>query len=268
MLVFFEKECYFENMNTKNENYCPINCPFLASRSFLPKTMPFYCEKYATFLGMDAGKKVLRCSACEGKKQDLIQTGLALLEAQMLPQGLINQMKQSFLMMPLATQKVFVSILEQTGAQLYLESEEKLNPFLLMRLAQRARLNARRREEEPEVQEFIKLLDVVGGDTPLDGVTKTLLSNLFQVIDGSERSMLLSIMENPKNLESFLKSFGKTPHDKDLLKNFRALLYEAHRELTQQNTAAHIFRQQMQHDQMLRTIQQMTRARAAKAKNR
>ena len=256
-------------MNNKNENFCPVNCPFLASRSFLPKTMPFYCEKYATFLGMDAGKKVVRCSACEGKKQDLVQTGLALLEAQMLPQCLINQMKQSFLMMPLSTQSVFVSILEQTGAQLYMETNEKMTPFLLMRLAQRARLNARRRAEDPEVQEFIKLLDVIaGGGTPIDGMTKTLLSNLFQVIDGSERSMLLAIMENPKNLESFLKSFGKTPHDKDLLRNFRALLYEAHRDLVQQNIGNRVFQQQMQHDQMARTIQQMTRARAAKAKTR
>ena len=255
-------------VNQKNE-FCPVNCPFLASRSFLPKTMPFYCEKYATFLGMDAGKKVLRCSACEGKKQDLVQTGLALLEAQMLPQGLINQMKQSFLMMPLPTQKMFVSILEQTGAQLYMETNEKMTPFLLMRVAQRARLNARRREEDPEVQEFVKLLDVIaGGGTPIDGMTKTLLSNLFQVIDGSERSMLLAIMENPKNLESFLKSFGKTPHDKDLLRNFRALLYEAHRGLVQQNAGSRMFQQQMQHEQMARTIQQMTRARAAKAKIR
>ena len=251
------------------EDFCPINCPFLASRSFLPKTMPFYCEKYATFLGMDAGKKVLRCSACEGKKQDLVQTGLALLEAQMLPQGLINQMKQAFLMMPIQTQKMFVSILEQTGSQLYPEGDEKLTPFSLMRIAQRARLNARRREEAPEVVEFIKLLDVVGGgDAGLDGMTKTLLSNLFQVLDGSERAMLLSILENPKNLESFLKSFAKTPHDKDLLRNFRALLYEAHRDLTQQNVGTRLFQQQMQHDQMTRTIQQMTRARAAKAKSR
>ena len=256
-------------MVNETNNLCPINCPFLASRSFLPKTMPFYCEKYATFLGMDAGKKVLRCSACLGKKQDLVQTGLALLEAQMQSQGLINQMKQSFLMMPLATQKVFVSILEQTGAQLYPEGDEQMTPFTLMHMAQRARLNARRREEAPEVQEFIKLLAVVGGDAPLDGMTKTLLSNLFQVIDGSERSMLLSIMENPKNLESFLKSFSKTPHDKDLLRNFRALLYDTHRQLVEQNKSVnHLFQQRMQSEQMARAIQQMTRARAAKNKSR
>ena len=150
-----------------------------------------------------------------------------------------------------------------------METKEKMTPFLLMRMAQRARLNARRREEAPEVQEFIKLLDVVGTDgTPLDGMTKTLLSNLFQVIDGSERSMLLAIMENPKNLESFLKSFGKTPHDKDLLRNFRALLYETHRNLVQHNIGGRMFQQQMQHEQMARTIQQMIRARAAKTKTR
>lgn len=255
-------------MVNKTNDLCPISCPFLASRSFLPKTMPFYCEKYATFLGMDAGKKVLRCSACVGKKQDLVQTGLALLEAQMQPQGLINQMKQSFLMMPVATQKVFVSILEQMGVQLYPESDEKMTPFTLMHLMQRARLNVRRREEAPEVQEFIKLLGVVGGDAPLDGMTKTLLSNLFQVLDGSERSMLLAIMENPKNLESFLKAFSKTPHDKDLLRNFRALLYDAHQQLTEKSqNMNNLFQQRMRNDQLTRAIQQMTRARM-KSKSR
>ena len=176
-------------------------------------------------------------------------------------------MKQSFLMMPLASQKTFVSILTQIGCQLYPENNEKLTPFTLMRMAQRAYLAARRKEESPEVQAFIKLLDVVGGgDSPLDGVTKTLLSNLFQVIDSSERSMLLTIMENPKNLESFLKSFGKTPHDKDLLKNFRALLYEANRQMEQQNTGVRLFQQQLQQNEMATKIQQMTRIRKAKMK--
>ena len=220
-------------MSKTTENLCPINCPFLASRSFLPKTMPFYCEKYATFLGMDSSKKVLRCSACSGKKQDVVQDGLALLDAQMLPQGLINQMKKVFLTMSLPTQKNFVSILEQMGCQLVPEGEE-LTAFSLMRIAQRAKLNAKRRAEAPEVQEFAKLLNVVGSDSPLDGRTKNILENLFQVIDGSERSMLLSLMENPGNLASFLKSFKKTPHDKDLLSNFRALLYDSYQTVVAQ----------------------------------
>jgi len=254
-------------MVNQKDSFCPVSCPFLASRLFLPKTMPFYCEKYGVFLGMDAAKKVVRCEACEGKKKDFVELGLSLLDAQMLPQGLINQMKQSFLLMLPSSQKVFVSILEQNGCQLYPEKDEQLTPFTLMKMAQRGRLNARRREEDPEVQEFIKLLDVAGGDSPIDSMTKNLLANLFQVIDGSERSMLLSILENPKNLESFLKSFGKTPHDSDLLKNFRALLYESHQNLTQQqDISSRLFQQQMQHDQMARMIQQMTRARTAKNK--
>lgn len=254
-------------MVEQNEDLCPINCPFLASRSFMPKTMPFYCEKYATFLGMNASKKVLRCSACIGRKQDFVQTGLALLDAQMLPQGLINQMKKAFLLMPLTNQKTFVSILEQTGCQLYPEKDEQLTPFTLMHMAQRAKLNVKRQQESPEVQEFIKLLDVVGGDSPLDGKTKNILSNLFQVIDGSERSMLLSIMENPKNLESFLKSFGKTPHDQDLLKNFRALLYDSYQNVTNQQAPQNLFLQQILQQQMTRTIQQMTKARAMKMRS-
>ncbi len=251
-------------MTDQEENLCSINCPFLASRSFLPKTMPFYCEKYATFLGMNTAKKVLRCSACTGQRQDPLQIGLSLLEAQMLPQGIINQMKKVFLMMPVATQKNFVSILEQIGCQLYPESDEALTPFTLMHMAQRAKLNVKRREEAPEVQEFIKLLDVVGGDSPLDGKTKNILSNLFQVIDGSERSMLLSLMENPKNLESFLKSFGKTPHDKDLLANFRALLYDSYRQISETKTKPNLFLQQVQQEQMTRAIQQMIKARTVK----
>lgn len=266
-LVFCQKECYSESMTKENDCFCPINCPFLASRLFLPKTMPFCCEKYGVFLGMDAAKKVIRCDACQGKKQDFVQTGLSLLEAQMLPQGLINQMKQCFLLMLPSSQKIFVSILEQNGCQLYPEKEERLTPFTLMKMAQRAKLNARRREEAPEVQEFIKLLDVVGGDSPLDGMTKSLLSNLFQVIDSSERSMLLSIMENPKNLESFLKSFSKTPHDRDLLKNFRALLYETHQNLTQQNMGVRLFQQHLQQHEMAAKIQQMTRIRKAKMRD-
>ena len=251
-------------MSEQNANFCPINCPFLASRSFLPKTMPFYCEKYATFLGMDSGKKVLRCSACTGKKQDVVQVGLALLEAQMLPQGLINQMKKVFMMMTPIAQKNFTSILEQMGCQLGGENEE-LTPFSLMRMAQHAKLNAKRRMEAPEVQEFIKLLEVVGGDSPLDGKTKNILINLFQVIDGSERSMLLSLMENPKTLAAFLKALGKTPHDKDLLRNFRALLYDAYQTYTtSQTNQSALLLQQMQQNQMARTIQQMTKARAAK----
>lgn len=251
-------------MTDENESLCPISCPFLASRSFLPRTMPFYCEKYATFLGMDTGKKVRRCSACLGEKQDFLQTGLSLLDAQMLPQGLINQMKKAFLAMPLNTQKGFVSILEQMGCQLYPEKDEQLTPFTLMHMAQRAKLNVKRKSELPEVQEFIKLLDVVGGDSPLNGKTKNVLSNLFQVIDGSERSMLISIMENPKNLSAFLKSFSKTPQDKDLLSNFRALLYDSYQQLTEQKTPQNLFLQQIQHEQMARTIQQMTKARSTK----
>ena len=254
-------------MVEQNEDLCPINCPFLASRSFLPKTMPFYCEKYATFLGMDIGKKVLRCSACVGRKQDFVQTGLSLLDAQMLPQGLINQMKKAFLLMPQATQKNFVSILEQIGCQLYPEKDETLTPFTLMHMAQHAKLNVKRKQEAPEVQEFIKLLDVISGDSPLDGKTKNVLSNLFQVIDGSERSMLLSIMENPKNLASFLKSFGKTPQDQNLLRNFRALLYDSYQTVTDQKPPQNLLLQQLQQQQMARTIQQMTKARSIKMRN-
>ncbi len=256
-------------MIEEKESQCPVNCPFLASRAFLPKTMPFYCEKYSTFLGMNAAKRVVKCASCVGKKQDIVEWGLVLLEAQFLPQGQINQMKQAFLEMPAASQKTFVSILSQIGCQLIQESDVNINPFTLMKTAQYAWVAARRREEAPEAQAFLKFLDVVGGGSdPLDGVTKTLLSNLFQVLDGSEKSMLLTIMENPKNLEAFLKSFKNTPRDSDLLRNFRAILYESHQRLIDMHLVSSAGQRMANNlvraEQMTRMIDQMTRARLMK----
>jgi len=257
-------------MIEEKESQCPVNCPFLTSRAFLPKTMPFYCEKYSTFLGMNVAKRVVKCAACVGKKQNIVEWGLALLEAQFLPQGQINQMKQAFLEMPSASQKTFVSILSQIGCQLVQDPDVNINPFTLMRVAQHAWLAARRREEAPEAQAFMKFLDVVGGGTdPIDGITKTLLSNLFQVLDGTEKSMLLTVMENPKNLEAFLKSFKNTPRDSDLLRNFRALLYESHQRLLDLHLISSSGQRSLDNagriDQMSRMIDQMTRARLMKA---
>ena len=89
----------------------------------------------------------------------------------------------------------------------------------------------KKREQSAEVKEFLELLDVVGTDgDPMSPATKTLLSNLFQVLDVSEKGMLLGVLENPARAKTFLDVFFKMPHDQNLLKNFRLLLYDADKE--------------------------------------
>ena len=264
-------------MDLKKENgLCPTNCPFLSNRSFMPDVLPFYCEKFGTYLGVNGATKVQRCDQCLGVAPNIIQTGLALLDAQFLPRTTISQLKKAFLDMPVPQQQNVVAILSQIGTQLKPSPYDNVTAFWLMRQAQHAWMVAKKRTESPEVQDFIKLLDVVGGDSPLDGMTKNLLSNLFQVLDASEQAMLIAVMENPMNLKAFLKKMEKTPHDQDLLKNFRALLYECHNNLAKQLNMQHaqsiqnqqnpirILESRQRQNKMRHTLQKMTQIRSAK----
>ena len=69
-------------MEKKEEFLCPVNCPFLALRSFLPNTMPFFCSKYNTFLGISPAQKPVKYPPCRGKQAEIISLGLSLLETQ------------------------------------------------------------------------------------------------------------------------------------------------------------------------------------------
>ena len=212
-------------MNKKILNECPTNCPFLGMRSFLPSTLPFYCEKYETFLGMNPAKKVVCCALCLGIPTNIQQQGLELLEAN---GNHSTELKRAFLQMRPGDQQKVVHILSQTGAQIQWPTDKKPTAVSLLAEIMRLGYEKKKSGQSPEVQEFLKLLDVIatGGD-PLDSVTKTLLSNLFQVLDNSEKSMLLGVLENPARTKAFLNIFFKMPHDQNLLKNFRLLLYDA-----------------------------------------
>ena len=56
--------------------------------------------------------------------------------------------------------------------------------------------------------------------------TQSLLENLFQVLDKSERAMLKGLMSNRGTAEALLEQFKSMPKDNGLLKNFRHMLYE------------------------------------------
>lgn len=216
-------------MQNKKDILCPTNCPYLAIRSFLPNTMPFYCTKYENFLGMNNAKRVQRCALCQGCNHDIIQVGLTLLDAQA---SRIADLKQAFLQMTPADQRFLVDVLLKDGFQLHFTPLKKITSVVLLTELLRLRHENRQKHTSAETQNFIKLLSVIGDTgTPMDNATRTLLSNLFQVIDASEKAMLLSILENPANLKNFLNSFSKIPQDQNMLKNFRALLYDTNRQM-------------------------------------
>ena len=210
----------------KINNECPTSCPFLGIRSFLPETLPFYCEKYSTYLGMTPAKKIVKCPLCQGIRVTVQQQGLELLEN---ASNHVPELKKAFLSMRPSDQEKLVILMTQYGIKIHWPANKPITPVNLLMEVNRLSYEKKNKEKSPEVQEFKKLLDLTetGGD-PMDSNTKTLLSNLFQVLDNSEKGMLLSVLENPSNAKSFLDVFLKMPHDQNLLKNFRMLLYETY----------------------------------------
>lgn len=246
---------------------CPTNCPFLGFRSFLPETLPFYCEKYNTYLGMTPAKKVVKCALCQGINSSVQQQGLELLEA---CTGSVSEFKKAFLGMRPGDQQKLVDILSQFGIQIAWPTSKTVTPVNLLAEVMRLAYDKKKQEQSPEVQEFLKLLDVIGtDDDPINPATKTLLSNLFQVLDNSEKGMLLAVLENPARAKNFLDIFTKMPHDQNLLRNFRMLLYDMDKQNNGLSKGNRLLANEQgkalnlaQHLQLQHTMQQMIRIRS------
>ena len=263
-LLFCSKFGILSNMEKKNE--CPTNCPFLGIRSYLPESLPFCCEKYNVYLGMSPAKKVLKCPLCLGINVDVQQQGLELLEAN---SAHVADFKRAFLGMRLADQQKLVSILVQSGIQISWPQGKMITPVNLLAEVTRLFYDKKKREQSPEVQEFVKLLDVIDTDgDPMSPATKTLLSNLFQVLDNSEKGMLLAVLENPARAKNFLDLFVKVPKDQNLLKNFRMLLYDTDKQNSEKVGGNRLLQTEQgkalnlaQHMQLQHLMQQMIQAR-------
>ena len=238
---------------------CPKECPFLGMRTFIPNTLPFYCNQYETFLGVTPTQKVARCPKCRGIKMSAEEQGLQFINAFMVDHYTIDRTKHAFLKLDSSFQKMFVSLVAQTGAQIILDSDEDENPETFSDKILKTRQELKDKYGAPEVQEFSGILD--SGFPLMERQTKTLLMNLFMVMDNSEKDMIKNIMINPKQADTFLKQFQKQPQDKDLLKNVRAVVYEADRKRQLELARNRVQERNLQQEQMrqqqerLRTLQ-------------
>jgi len=126
------------------KNECPTNCPFLGFRSFLPETLPFYCEKYNLYLGMNPAKKVVKCALCQGVNAHFQQQGLELLEA---CAGAVTELKKAFLGMRPGDQQKLVDILAQSGIQINWAAAKAVTPVSLLAEVMRLSYEKKKREQ-------------------------------------------------------------------------------------------------------------------------
>lgn len=220
---------------------CPADCPFLADRSAFPQLIPAFCRRHEVFLG---GKAPLRCPECRGESLNAAAEGLALIDAYTAPDDAIADTKEAYRGLSAAFQRIFTDFVRRTGAQVFLTVGEPRTPAALI-----DKTLARWQEREnqlnsPALQDWHEALETPFGSGQLRA-TKTLLTNLFMVLDNSEKEMLKNVLSNPQQVEAFLKQFEKQPQDRDLLRNTRALLYDYDKRRQDRR----------EHEQMMRTAE-------------
>lgn len=203
---------------------CPSDCPQMGARIFMPDTIPFYCNRYECFLGATPSQKTERCAKCRGIPENITAVGLSLIEAYRTDHFTISETKRAFLKLQDTFQKLFVGLVSKTGVQIILSGDEVDKPDALADKILEIWQKKKDEVNSPEMKDFLGVLDA--GDLPISRQTKTLLMNLFQVMDKSEKEMLKHILQNQMQAESFLESFQQQPQDKDLLRNVRAVIYE------------------------------------------
>jgi len=215
-----------------NQPHCPSDCPFLSPRSFLPDTLPFYCDKYETYL-TSTDNLANRCNQCRGITKSISAKGIQFI--QILCPGNLCLMS-AFKSLKKTEQKMFVDLITKTGLLTILPKQETISSNTLLDHILLTYQNYEQKIGSPEVKKFSADLDKIADDNPtlLSRQNKTLLSNLFQVLDNSEKSMMNAILQSPGRLESFLKQFDHQPKDMNLLKDTRRILYEENDKLVQE----------------------------------
>ncbi|MDD4519727.1 MAG: hypothetical protein EOM53_02280 [Alphaproteobacteria bacterium] len=232
--------------------YCPEDCPFLKEEKNLKsKKLPYFCGLFGFYLATHE-ENILRCEECIGFQKDVSKSDMEDsrnsdpekedIEKSLRQKGLgyisssndfsihKQNTKWGFSRLPLNWQKRFVSVAQKMGEMdgvpkgVPLRSVEA--PKILLSSLSKKRIT--RTALPKDAQEFSDLLTSKAEQFPnlLDKKAQILLTNLFQVLDSSEKSILQNIIKQPALLKSFMKTFNSMPKKETLLKDLRRELEE------------------------------------------
>ncbi|MBR4927488.1 MAG: hypothetical protein IKY98_04085 [Alphaproteobacteria bacterium] len=238
------------NPNTlpNEQTFCPKECLFLSERCFIPDSLPHYCDKYEQFLGVDTDGKTARCAVCRMMAEHIVSQGLSFISAYTVSHIDIMDTKEAFLGMDASFQGMFVELIKKTGRQIGIPLGGQAQPEVLTDIVLHEWQEANQWLGSPELKDFRSVLgDLSSGPSALLArQTQSLLENLFQVLDKSERAMLKGLMSNRGTAEVLLEQLKSIPKDNSLLKNFRHMLYE--------NSEKERRRQQKEYEQQTRMM--------------
>ncbi len=230
--------------------------------------LPNYCEYFEQFLGIDSNSAPLRCAKCLREKENYIAAGLAFISGFTSPKISIADTKEAFLAQKPAFQKMYVEIIKKTGRQIGIHLGEPATPQVLSENLIKSLYEIWKGLDSPEFQEFKDILenaDSPFGDMLLTRLENTLLQNLFQVLDKSERAILKGALDSPSLSANFFKEFRAMPKHSNLLKDVRRMLDEYDpkvreaQELDKQKRMQAIRTQQIQEQNKAKQHQQMLR---------
>ncbi len=191
--------------------------------------LPFYCEYFEQYLGIGDDSLPLRCAECLQKKENYVHAGLAFISGFTSPKISIEDTKEAFLAQKPPFQKMYVEIIKKTGRQIGIYLGEPATPQILSGNLIKSLYDIWKGLDSPEFQEFKDILenaDSPFGDVLLTRLENTLLQNLFQALDKSERSVLKGAVESQSLSASFFKEFRSMPKHSNLLKDLRRVLNE------------------------------------------
>lgn len=240
-----------------------------ASFEFLPN----YCEYFEQYLGVDDHSSSLRCSKCLRKKENYVSAGLAFISGFTSPKISIPETKESFLGQKPAFQKMYVEIIKKTGRQIGIVVGEPATPQILSENLIKSLYDIWKGLDSPEFQEFKEMLENADGpfgEVLLTRMENTLLQNLFQVLDKSEKALLKGALESPSLSASFFKEFRTMPKSTNLLKDLRRMLDEydpkvrEEQELERQRRHQATRTQQVQEQNKAKQREQMLRGRSGR----